>query len=249
MKRLNLIVATISLLIPLAAVAQQNQNQDQNQNQNQNETPDQNRNRCCLAGFLPDLPYEDLNDQETADLVLMREEEKLARDVYISLHEEWELRIFRQIAKAEKTHMRAVLYHLRKYEIDDPAAGNGVGVFTNPELQELYTDLVLLGKISVGDAMTVGALIEELDIFDLQVALARTDNIDLQTLYQNLLKGSRNHLRAFQKHLTRLGIVYVPQHISQEEYDEIVNSPKERGVVDADGEYLCGGRGQRLGSG
>lgn len=234
MKRVTLIT-TLCLLLPLVAGAEQNRNR--------------NQNRCSLPGVLPDLPHGDLDEQEIAGLVLMREEEKLARDVYLTLYEEWELKTFRQIARAEKTHMKAVLYHLRKYDLDDPAAGNGVGVFTSPDLQELYDDLVLLGMLSVGDALAVGATIEELDISDLEVALAQTDNIDLQTLYQNLLKGSRNHLRAFHKKLTRLGIVYEPQYLTQEEYDEIVYSPKEKGIVDADGESLCGGKGQRQGAG
>lgn len=235
MKRLILITTILCLLLPLAAGAQQNR--------------ERNNNRCSLAGSLPDLPYGELDEQEILDLVYMREEEKVARDVYLSLHEEWEMKIFRQIAKAERTHMRAVLYHLRKYDLDDPAAGNGVGVFSNPDLQEIYDDLVLLGLLSVDDALMVGASVEELDIFDLEVALARTDNIDLQTLYQNLLKGSRNHLRAFHKVLTRRDLVFNPQYLTQDEYDEIVYSPKERGVVDADGEYLCGGEGKRLGAG
>lgn len=235
MKRLTLIITTLCLLLPLAATAEQNR--------------DRNRNRCSLAGFLPDLPYAEIDEQEIDDLSLMREEEKLARDVYLSLNEAWEVKILRQIAKAERTHMRAVLYHLRKYDLDDPAAGNGVGVFSDNNLQQLYDDLVLLGMLSIGDAMKVGASIEELDIRDLLQALDRTDNEDLQTLYQNLLKGSRNHLRAFHKQLTRLGIDYVPQHLTLEQYEEIVYSAKERGVVDADGEYLCGGEGKRLGSG
>ena len=246
MKKL-ILITILGLLAPLVAAAEQNQNQNQNQNQDQNQ--DGNLNRCSLAGLLPRLPYEELDEEEVLDLGFMREEEKLARDVYLSAYEDWDIRTFRQIARAEKTHMRAVLYFLRKYELPDPTEGNGVGVFSNPELQELYFQLVGLVSNSREDALWVGARVEEIDIADLHSALARTDNIDLQTLYQNLLKGSRNHLRAFHKKLTRLGIVYEPEYITQDEYDAIVYSPKEKGVVDADGEYLCGGEGKRLGAG
>jgi len=253
MKRLILVITAICLLLPLAAGAEQNQYQYRYQNQDPDQDSGQNLVRCSLTALLPGLPYAEINDRQIADLIYMREEEKLARDVYISMHEEWGLKIFRQIARAEKTHMRAVLYHLKKYEIPDPAAGNGVGVFTNAHLQELYDDLVLLGTLSVGDALKVGALIEELDIRDLRRALVSnnvvTANLDLQTLYQNLLKGSRNHLRSFHKVLTRRGLVYEPQFLSQEDYDEIVYSAKEKGLVDAQGDYLCGGEGQRLGAG
>lgn len=255
MKRPILIITALAVLLPLTVTADQNQNQNQNQNQDQNQDQnqgtdqDRNRNRCSLAAFLPDLPWQELDEGEVFDLAFMREEEKLARDVYLSFFEDYESKIFRQIARAERTHMRAVLFHLRKYELADPAAGNPVGVFSNPELQELYYWLVNAGSDGIGSALWVGARIEEIDISDLYAALERTDNVDLATLYQNLLKGSRNHLRAFDKKLTRLGIEYVPEYLSQEEYDAIVTSPKEKGVVDADGEYLCGGRGNRLGAG
>lgn len=253
MKRLILVITAMGLLLPLATDAQQNQYQYRYQNQDPDPDSGQNLNRCSLTALLPGLPYEEINARQIADLVFIREEEKLARDVYLSMYEEWGLKIFRQIARAEKTHMRAVLYHLNKYEIPDPAAGNGVGVFTNPDLQQLYDDLVLLGSLSVGDALKVGASIEELDIRDLRRALVSSDvvtaNVDLQTLYQNLLKGSRNHLRSFHKVLTRRGLVYEPQYLSQEDYDEIVYSAKEKGVVDAQGDYICGGEGQRLGAG
>lgn len=235
MKRLVFGFLVICLLLPMATGAQQSQNR--------------NTHRCSLTGLLPDLPFADLSDEEAADLVFMREEEKLARDVYLSLHQEWELRIHRQIARAEKTHMRALLYHLRKYEIDDPAAGNGIGVFSNPTLQQLYELLIQQGTLSVGDSLLVGAAIEELDIHDLQEALTRTDNADLETVYQNLLKGSRNHLQAFHKVLMRNGLQYTPEYLTQDEYDEIVQSAKEKGVVDASGDSVCGGGGQRLGAG
>ena len=93
MQRLILTLAAIALLLPQVMDAQQSRNR--------------HRNQCTLNGFFSDLPYEDLDEQEISDLTFMREEEKLARDVYLSLFEEWELRIFRQIAKAERTHMRA----------------------------------------------------------------------------------------------------------------------------------------------
>jgi hypothetical protein len=241
MRRAFLLGAALTLLVvPLVAA---------DQNQDPNGETERNRNRCSLAGFLPGLPSGDLDEEEAIDLTFMREEEKLARDVYLSFYEDYETKIFRQIARAEKTHMRAVLYHLRKYELEDPAAGYPIGVFSNPDLQELYYQLVNTGSDGIGSALWVGARVEEIDISDLYAALERTDNEDLATLYQNLLKGSRNHLRAFHKKLTRLGIVYTPDYISQELYDEIVTSPKERGVVDADGEYLCGGKGNRLGAG
>ena len=127
----------------------------------------------------------------------MREEEKLARDVYLMLYEQWGIRIFQNIAKAEETHMSAVAGLLERYGLPDPAADTAVGVFTNPELQALYDQLMEEGSQSLADALRVGALVEEVDIIDLEDYIDQTDNEDLLLVYQNLLKGSYNHLRAF----------------------------------------------------
>ena len=139
----------------------------------------------------------DLSEVEAEGLSFMREEEKLARDVYLTLYEQWGIRIFQNIAGAEETHMSAVADLLERYGLPDPAADTAVGVFTNPELQALYDQLIEDGSQSLADALRVGALVEEVDIIDLETYIAQTDNEDVLLVYQNLLKGSYNHLRAF----------------------------------------------------
>jgi hypothetical protein len=141
-----------------------------------------------------------LSAAEEATLTFMREEEKLARDVYISMFETWEDRIFSNIAVSEQRHMDALLQLLVKYGVSDPATGLAVGEFKNPELQQAYTDLVAQGEMSLQDALRVGRLIEEMDIEDLLAAIDETDKIDLNRVYSNLLNGSYNHLRAFTVH-------------------------------------------------
>ena len=207
--------------------------------------PGQQREDCGgQPGSLSSLPFQEIDDTESADLVFMREEEKLARDVYRALDDLWGLRAFRNISGAEQSHMNAVLQLLDKYGIDDPAAGMPQGQFTDPDLQQLYDQLLAQGSASLVDALIVGATIEDLDINDLEVRLARTDNEDVQTVYQNLQKGSRNHLRAFVGLLETSGIPYDPQYISTDLFEEIIGSPMERGRVDADGEPLnCPNRG------
>jgi hypothetical protein len=93
--------------------------------------------------------------------------------------------------------MSAVAGLLERYGLPDPAADTAVGVFTNPELQALYDQLMEEGSKSLADALRVGALVEEVDIVDLEDYIEQTDNEDLILVYQNLLKGSYNHLRAF----------------------------------------------------
>ncbi len=79
------------------------------------------------------------------------------------------------------------------------------------------------------EALQVGALIEEVDIEDLQLAIEETDNADLQNAYDNLMRGSRNHLRAFVAEIERTGVVYEAQHLDQTIVDAILDGPVERG--------------------
>ena len=56
----------------------------------------------------------------------MAEEEKLAGDVYLALNEKWNLRVFDNIGKAERTHEAAVKTLLNRYSLPDPTKGAGV---------------------------------------------------------------------------------------------------------------------------
>ncbi len=171
-----------------------------------------------------------MSDTEAEGLLYMREEEKLARDVYQVLYQKWELTIFQNIASSEQTHMDAVKALLDRYNLSDPAADKAVGEFTNSKLQELYDQLVEEGSKSLESALRVGAAIEEIDILDLEERLAQTDQADIQLVYENLMKGSRNHLRAFTSTLeNRTGKAYQPQYLSQDAYNEIIGAPMERG--------------------
>ncbi len=170
-----------------------------------------------------------LTDDEVAGLLWMREEEQLAHDVYTTLGELWGIRILENIASSEQSHVDAALQVLEQYDIDDPAAGNELGTFTDPQIQALYDELVADGSTSLVDALKVGALIEELDISDLRLRASATDVAALTTLYANLEKGSRNHLRAFTSQLEGRDVVYEPTQLDPDAYAAIVSSPTERG--------------------
>lgn len=191
-----------------------------------------------LAGVILDFPRGELDQAEIDGLLLMREEEKLARDVYLTLADEWNIRSFENIARSEETHMDAVGLLLERYGIDDPVRSDKVGAFTSVEMSTLYDELVGLGMDSYSDALKVGAKIEELDIADLLSLIDSTDNDDLKVVYQNLLKGSRNHLRAFDMKIQRDGESYSPEFLAPDEYERIVSSPREMASVITDPEYL-----------
>ena len=162
-----------------------------------------------------------LSSTEAETLTFMREEEKLARDVYLVMFAYWGSKTFTNIAESEQNHMDAIKTLLDKYGLSDPAYQE-IGVFNDPSLQELYDQLESQGKVSKLDAFMVGALIEEIDIEDLQTAIDQTDKKDLQRVYTNLMNGSENHLRAFISQIERLGVNYEAQYLPQEMVDEIL---------------------------
>ncbi|MGC9398416.1 MAG: DUF2202 domain-containing protein [Anaerolineae bacterium] len=173
---------------------------------------------------------DDLSEDEVAGLRFMREEEKLARDVYLTLYEQWEMSIFQNIARSEQRHMDAIGVLLARYDLEDPAAGRDIGEFTDEELQALYDELIATGSTSLEDALRVGAAIEEIDILDLEERIPEADHADIVQVYENLLRGSRNHLRAFTRTQEReTGETYTPQYLDQETYAAIVSGGVERG--------------------
>jgi hypothetical protein len=168
------------------------------------------------------IPTSDLSSEEAAALLFMREEEKLARDVYNTLYATWYLPTFQKIAASEQMHMDQLGLLLTRYNLIDPALAPGV--FTDPKLQSLYTTLVAQGNQSLAAALKVGGAIEEIDILDLQTRLAQTDNADIQQVYNNLLNGSYNHLNALSRTLTnQTGETYVPQSLAPEQYQTILS--------------------------
>jgi len=176
---------------------------------------------------LPDGEGSTLSPREQADLRFTREEEKLARDVYDALDAHGQP--FVNIQGSEQRHFDAIGGLLVTYGIDDPAAGTGVGEFTDPALRALYAELTARGAPSRLAALGVGCAIEELDIRDIAVAKAASTHADIVVIYDNLLLGSRNHLRAFHGTLTTAGGSYTPVYIDQATFDAIVTSPREMG--------------------
>lgn len=183
-----------------------------------------------LIDILNTLPLEDLSTAESDGLVFMREEEKLAHDVYTFLFAQWGLKVFDNISGSEQTHTDAILILLDRYSIADPVGNNAEGVFVDSYLQGLYDTLVAQGSASLIDALLVGAAIEEIDIIDIQNLVdALEGNEDLALVYESLMKGSRNHLRAFVSNLEGQGEIYQPQYLSQDDYDAIINADFEAG--------------------
>lgn len=197
-------------------------------NGNQGTANSQNPEATC-ACLEANYPVEVLSDEERVNLLHMREEEKLALNVYQVLAEKWGMAVFSNIAQSEQTHTETVACLLNKYGLEDPAANTVAGVFANKELQKLYDELVAEGSESLLAALKIGATIEDLDIADLHAASALADNQDILAVFAELTKGSRNHMRSFAGLIANYGATYVPQFISEEEFQSIVTTARETG--------------------
>jgi hypothetical protein len=178
-----------------------------------------------LAAFAP-LPVAPtvLTDSEAKGLAFMREEEKLAHDLYAALADQYGLPVFASIARSESLHMDAMLTLLNAYGLPDPAAGKQAGEFTDATLQALYDDLLARAQDSSAEALRVAALVEETDILDLQARLAQTDQADITRVYQNLLQASGMHLRSFALQIERqTGSEYEPALLDASAYASMLD--------------------------
>lgn len=163
-----------------------------------------------------------ITQAEIDDLKFLREEEKLARDVYLFSYNKYQIAIFDNISQSEQKHMNSVLNLMNKYGISD-SASTEIGVFNNPDLQLLYNSLTTQSDISLIEALKVGATIEDLDINDIDDFIGNTTKSDLLNVYDNLTCGSKNHIRSFSSQLSLNDVEYTPQFISVVYYNQILS--------------------------
>ncbi|MEZ5448497.1 MAG: DUF2202 domain-containing protein [Thiolinea sp.] len=180
------------------------------------------------AGRMAAANTASLSQNEIDIMVFMREEEKLARDVYLTLHEQWGLPILSNIAGSEQQHTSRIRDLLQTYRIADPVQDDTTGIFQNEELASLYHQLLARGQTSQLDALYTGAFVEETDILDLQQAIAVSTQPAIRQVYNKLLQASRNHLRAFAGQIINRTGSYTAQAMPAAEVDAIINSPREQ---------------------
>lgn len=166
-----------------------------------------------------------LTQQEIDAIVHMREEEKMARDLYRELSETTNSRVFVNIPVSEQRHMDAFSQLIGRYGLEDPVADESArGVFTDPFFTELYQELIAKGKKSNMDAFQVGAMVEDLNMANLIKYNSETDKEDLTLVYDTLLEQSKHHMSAFIRNLDKQGVTYTPEHITQEQLESAVSS-------------------------
>jgi len=163
---------------------------------------------------------------DTDALLFMLEEEKLARDTYEFLDNQWGITQFANIKKSEQSHMNAVINLL---EINNVAYTIlPYGQFEDQVLQDYYNQFVESGQISQSNALQIGATIEDLDIVDLQEYIDNTTNTSLISVFESLKCGSGNHLRSFVSTIENIGDTYTAQFLTEEEYNQIISGSNEK---------------------
>lgn len=182
---------------------------------------DEIMNSTGACGPCNDTIIATITDEEASGLLFMREEEKLAHDVYVYMYELWNVPVFDFISRSEAAHTDRILTLINYFDLEDPASPNP-GEFNNPDLQALYDQLIIQGSDSLVAGLIVGATIEEVDIIDLKDRMEVATNASILTVYNNLMLGSEAHLRAFVANLAYNGYTYEPQFLSQEEFDAII---------------------------
>jgi hypothetical protein len=145
------------------------------------------------------LPLGTLTPDQESELAYMAEEEKMAGDLYEAFGELYDDVVFDRIAASEDRHLAAVRTLLTAYDVADPTAGQAPGVFTIPDIQALYDELLAAGSASVTEAYAAGRTVEETDIADLTEAIEDLNAPRAERVYTNLLRGSEHHLAAFSR--------------------------------------------------
>lgn len=173
-----------------------------------------------------DVDNTNLTNEDSAALLFMLEEEKLARDTYTYLEDLWEINQFSNIKKSEQSHMNAVIVLLDQYNISYTLLS--YGEFNNPDIQKLYDQFIDYGSENEANALEVGANIEDLDIVDLANYIDATTNSAITNVFESLQCGSRNHLRSFVSAIELSGNTYEPQYLTQEDYTLIINDSREQ---------------------
>jgi hypothetical protein len=143
----------------------------------------------------------ELTEQEKDDLLFMWEEEKMARDIYSLMNQKYQAKVFQNIGASEKKHMDSVKNLLTQVGLSTPANENQIGLFTNPIIIDMYTDLLYRGNQSYQEALQVGMDIEVTDIADLNLRIQNARDPGIIKVYEALREASINHKAAFERQL------------------------------------------------
>jgi len=168
-----------------------------------------------------------LNDTERADILKLQEDQKYITDMNTILATQHpEVTVFLNIANASKVYQAADNVILQRYGMATPEK-NATDEYSSQKLQSTVANDVNTGSNSVRDALIVSARAEDMHIADLEAAIGRTDNPDLQFMDRQELLSSRNNLRTISQWITAYQGAYIPTYITVDYYKNLTSSPLE----------------------
>ena len=167
-----------------------------------------------------------LSEEETKGILLMLEDEKLARDVYLAMDGKWNSTICSHISNSEQRHFDEMKSLAKQFSltIPSPISNEERGKFQDEKLQQAYDEMVEIGNMSLENALRIGVNVEELDIQDLTEAMEQTKYEDILRVYAQLKQASEKYLQSFTKNIKKEGEEYMPVILSQKDFDAIINT-------------------------
>jgi hypothetical protein len=190
---------------------------------------------CDTTTIVLKFPYGKLTQAEQDSLIQMVHWEKFFEQVYNQFHQQWQHEVFKNVPQNEAKHSKALEALLTKYKLT-------LANTDNASLTQLQEDWITQGNTSLVAALTVSAIMEDKYLVELQNALSNkaVDNFDIQFVYQNLAKGSRNHLRTLISVLKEQRVEYQAHYLTPANFQEIIHSPHERYAYEETGDSTCG---------
>ncbi len=173
---------------------------------------------------IPDInayPLSTLTEDMKYALSYMWHEEKLAKDIYLSLNEiNYNKQMYNIATKSETVHENlvedlAVRYDLnltnvadyKEYYAKEDLANLAQGEFAITKIQDLYNALYDFGKVSPQQTLQVGCMVEVTDINDLNEFIAKSSEAsDLLAVFDFLKEGSYKHYWSFDNGLKSIGV-------------------------------------------
>ena len=173
----------------------------------------------CSKDEIDSNPYavsngnaKDLSNFEKQGLVSLLETQKMHRDVYTWINDQFPSAVFTSLAESDGKYMELLSVKLDKYGIQNPTLDKLPGEFESHEVQNQYNEFV---RLSFGDlkAMIENARVMEESMISLvrDQQLNLSGNDDLRQIYGDLIQESISQLNTLNDNMKGLIHIYAPK--------------------------------------
>lgn len=160
---------------------------------------------CSKNDDLVNPEYTQANDGDTKsltiaeqnDLLYMIEKEKMMRNIYKTMFQEYNVELFQSIYQAKESHLSLLSSKIDKYDVHNPLVYSAENEFENSSLQLVYDDFLAKKLIYEIEALNFVKNMEERHINYVETTVSQVDgNDDIVSVYNVILLGSQAHLDA-----------------------------------------------------